>query len=95
MVYLARQRQTNLWYVLSSNAILISLITLLEHVLHNVHEYFTWTLDRYGCRRVTIMGSILACLGFLLASFSHNIVLLYLFFGAISGPKLKNVDRFI
>ena len=43
MVYLARQRQTNLWYVLSSNAILISLITLLEHVLHNVHEYFTWT----------------------------------------------------
>jgi len=49
----------------------------------------TWLTDRYGCRRVTIMGSILACAGFLLASFSHNIALLYLFFGVVSGFGLS------
>ncbi|XP_023322536.1 uncharacterized protein LOC111696950 [Eurytemora carolleeae] len=49
----------------------------------------TWLTDRYGCRKVTIVGAILACIGFLLAAFSHHIVLLYLFFGVIAGFGLS------
>ena len=39
------------------------------------------------------MGSILACSGFLLASFSHNIALLYLFFGVVSGKHKYSMQR--
>ena len=39
------------------------------------------------------MGSILACAGFLLASFSHNIALLYLFFGVVSGKHKYSMQR--
>jgi len=49
----------------------------------------TWLTDKYGCRRVTIMGSIMASSGFLLASYSHHIALLYLFFGVITGFGLS------
>ena len=44
---------------------------------------------RYGCRAVTIWGSMLASLGFLAAAFSHHIALLYLFFGLVSGLGLS------
>ena len=44
---------------------------------------------RYGCRTVTIVGSLLASAGFLAASFSHHIALLYLCFGVISGFGLS------
>ena len=49
----------------------------------------TWLTDRYGCRAVTIWGSILASIGFLAAAFSHHIALLYLFFGVVSGFGLS------
>ena len=45
----------------------------------------TDTLYRYGCRKVTIWGSVLASIGFLSAAFSHHIALLYFFFGVVSG----------
>merc|ERR1719234_3049764 len=49
----------------------------------------TWLTDRYGCRGVTIGGAILAAAGFLAAAFSHNIALLYLFFGVVAGFGLS------
>lgn len=49
----------------------------------------TWLTDRYSCRVVTIVGAILAATGFLLSAFSHHIVLIYLFFGLVSGFGLS------
>jgi len=49
----------------------------------------TWLTDRYGCKYVTILGSIMAAMGFLAAAFSHNIYLLYLFFGVLAGFGLS------
>ncbi|XP_028966595.1 uncharacterized protein LOC100906583 [Galendromus occidentalis] len=40
----------------------------------------SWLTDRYGCRRVCIMGSILASLGFVLSYFSNSLALLYVTF---------------
>jgi len=45
--------------------------------------------DRYGCRKVTIVGAILASVGFLLSAFTHHIALLYITFGLISGFGLS------
>merc|ERR1719348_165062 len=45
--------------------------------------------DRYGCRKVTIVGAILASVGFLLSAVSHHFVLLYITFGLISGFGLS------
>ena len=45
--------------------------------------------DRYGCRKMTILGSILATIGFLLSTVCHRIELLYLTFGLISGFGLS------
>jgi len=49
----------------------------------------TWLSDRYGCRNVTVVGSVMASIGFLAAAFSNNIYLLYLFFGVIAGCGLS------
>jgi len=45
--------------------------------------------DRYGCRNVTIVGSILAALGFILSSISNSLEVLFLTFGLISGFGLS------
>ena len=46
--------------------------------------------DRYGCRKMTILGSLLATAGFLLSSVANSIEVLYLTFGIMSGkPKLR------
>ena len=44
---------------------------------------------RYGCRNVTVVGSVMASAGFLAAAFSNNIYLLYLFFGVLAGCGLS------
>jgi len=49
----------------------------------------TWLCDRYGCRNVTVVGSVMASAGFLAAAFSNNIYLLYLFFGVLAGCGLS------
>lgn len=45
--------------------------------------------DRFGCRRVSIFGAILASLGFVISSFTDSIEVLFLTFGVISGFGLS------
>lgn len=45
--------------------------------------------DRYGCRNVTIVGSILASLGFALSAYANTIEMLYLTFGVLAGFGLS------
>jgi MFS family permease len=45
--------------------------------------------DRYGCRKMTILGSLLATTGFILSSFCYSLELLYVTFGLISGFGLS------
>lgn len=45
--------------------------------------------DRYGCRRVTIFGSLLAAFGFVVSAFVDNIETLFLTFGIMAGFGLS------
>ncbi|ETN61667.1 monocarboxylate transporter [Anopheles darlingi] len=45
--------------------------------------------DRYGCRKVTIIGSILASIGFALSAYATSIEMLYLTFGILAGFGLS------
>lgn len=45
-------------------------------------------VDKYGCRTMTMIGGLLACLGFMLAAISDSVELLYLTFGVIAGIGL-------
>jgi len=45
--------------------------------------------DRYGCRKVTIVGGILAALGFILSYFVDSLLMLMLTFGVITGFGLS------
>ncbi|XP_011301364.1 monocarboxylate transporter 9-like [Fopius arisanus] len=45
--------------------------------------------DRYGCRRVSIAGSILATLGFVISSYTSSMAVLIFTFGVISGFGLS------
>ncbi|KAG1679215.1 Monocarboxylate transporter 12 [Nymphon striatum] len=40
---------------------------------------------RYGCRKMTILGGILASIGFISSSFANSLEVLYVTFGMISG----------
>lgn len=45
--------------------------------------------DRYGCRKVTIVGAILASFGFMISSAANTMEMLFLTFGIISGFGLS------
>lgn len=45
--------------------------------------------DRYGCRRMTIFGSILASIGFVISAFVDNVETLFLTFGIMAGFGLS------
>lgn len=45
--------------------------------------------DRYGCRKVTIAGSILASTGFVLSAFANSMEMLFFTFGILSGFGLS------
>ncbi|XP_021707529.1 uncharacterized protein LOC5567273 [Aedes aegypti] len=45
--------------------------------------------DRYGCRNVTIVGSILASAGFAISAYAETIEMLYLTFGVLAGFGLS------
>ncbi|XP_049869476.1 monocarboxylate transporter 9-like [Pectinophora gossypiella] len=45
--------------------------------------------DRYGCRRMTIFGSVLAAVGFVISAFVDNMETLFLTFGIMAGFGLS------
>ncbi|XP_072931616.1 monocarboxylate transporter 9-like [Epargyreus clarus] len=45
--------------------------------------------DRYGCRRMTIFGSLLAALGFVISAFVDNMETLFITFGIMAGFGLS------
>lgn len=45
--------------------------------------------DRYGCRKVTIIGSILASIGFFVSAFTDSVEMLCLTFGIFAGFGLS------
>ncbi|KAK9883265.1 hypothetical protein WA026_001450 [Henosepilachna vigintioctopunctata] len=45
--------------------------------------------DRYGCRKVTIFGSILASIAFIISSMVNSMMMLYLTFGLMAGFGLS------
>lgn len=45
-------------------------------------------VDKYGCRKMTILGGLLGSTGFILASMSNSIEMLYITFGIIAGLGL-------
>ncbi|XP_072766667.1 monocarboxylate transporter 9 [Anoplolepis gracilipes] len=45
--------------------------------------------DRYGCRRVTVAGSILATAGFVISSYANSMEILILTFGILAGFGLS------
>lgn len=45
--------------------------------------------DRYGCRKVTVAGSIMASTGFILSAFADSMEMLYFTFGILSGFGLS------
>lgn len=49
----------------------------------------SYLTDRYGCRKVTIVGSIMASIGFLLSAMSTSMEMLFVTFGVIAGVGLS------
>lgn len=49
----------------------------------------SYLTDRYGCRKVTIVGSITAAIGFILSSLSTSMEMLFITFGVIAGLGLS------
>ena len=47
--------------------------------------------NRYGCRRTTILGGLIAAVGFILSSFANSIELLCFTFGIVAGFGLSMV----
>lgn len=45
--------------------------------------------DRYGCQRVTIIGSVIASAGFVMSAFADSLFVLFITFGLISGFGLS------
>ncbi|XP_058452144.1 uncharacterized protein LOC131430898 isoform X2 [Malaya genurostris] len=45
--------------------------------------------DRYGCRNVTVVGSILASIGFAMSAYADSIEMLYLTYGVLAGFGLS------
>ena len=48
----------------------------------------SYLIDRYGCRMTTIIGAIIAAIGFILSTFSPNIYIVIVTIGIISGNFL-------
>lgn len=51
--------------------------------------FASYLTDRYGCRKVSIVGGILAALGFIISAFIDSIEMLFLTFGILSGFGLS------
>lgn len=51
--------------------------------------FASYLTDRYGCRKVSIAGGILAALGFVISAFIDSIEMLFFTFGILSGFGLS------
>lgn len=49
----------------------------------------SYLTDRYGCRKVTIVGAITSAIGFLLSAVCNSMEMLFLTFGVIAGFGLS------
>lgn len=49
----------------------------------------SWLTDQYGCRKVTIIGAVIASVGFLLSALTNSILWLLLTLGLITGLGLS------
>lgn len=45
-------------------------------------------VDRYGCQKMTMIGGLVGCTGFVLSSISNSVEILFLTFGIIAGLGL-------
>lgn len=45
-------------------------------------------VDRYGCRKMTMLGGVIAAIGFIISTQAQSIGLMYLTFGIIAGTGL-------
>ena len=72
-----------------SKAVTAAVVSLFHSVPLLVGPIASALTDRYGCRKMTILGSLLATVGFLLSSFCYRLELLYLTFGLMSGFGLS------
>ena len=45
-------------------------------------------VDKYGCQKMTMIGGVLACAGFVLSAFSNSVEMLFFTFGIIAGIGL-------
>jgi hypothetical protein len=45
-------------------------------------------VDKYGCQKMTMIGGVFGCAGFVLSSISNNVEILFITFGVISGLGL-------
>lgn len=52
--------------------------------------FVSFLSNRYGCRLVTMVGSLLACAGFVASYYAQDVLTLCLTFGVLGGkPKLE------
>lgn len=77
LIYFGESKSTTAWV----GSIFLAVPLLSGPVMSNL-------VDRYGCRRMTIIGGILSGIGFLLAAFAQSVVQLYWTFGFIGGLGL-------
>lgn len=45
-------------------------------------------VDKYGCQRMTMIGGLMGCLGFVLSAVSNSVEILFITFGVVSGLGL-------
>lgn len=45
-------------------------------------------VDKYGCQKMTMIGGVFGCMGFVLSAISNNVEILFVSFGIISGLGL-------
>lgn len=42
-------------------------------------------VDKYGCQKMTMIGGVFGCVGFVLSAFSNSIEMMFVTFGLIAG----------
>ena len=61
------------------------LLPILKRCLYFTGPIASALTNKYGCRAVTIAGSIVSCCGFIMSIFAPNIWFMYFSFGIVGG----------